>query len=213
MNISSSEELKLYAQELYRHLSPQLLQRLAKKVSFVRRTSKYSGQDLESLCVLLSKEVAVTTLNKLCSTLEASIGVLISPQGLNERFNPVAVQLLHDIPTELFQRKITAQTAISGVYPKHFRCIRVLDSTVFQLPDAFADKYGGAGGSAHTVGVKIQFECDLLSGNILHLHVGEGKENDQVYGSQCIDSLEEGDVRIGGILVTFLVSTGAISIT
>jgi len=199
MNISPSEELKLFSQELYRHLSPQLLQRLAKEVGFVRRTSKYSGQDLVSLCVWLSQEVAVTPLNKLCSTLEASTGVLMSPQGLNERFNPAAVQLLHDILTELLQRKIAAQTAISGVYTKHFRRIRMLDSTVFQLPDVFADKYGGAGGSAHTAGVKIQFECDLLSGNILHLHVGEGKENDQVYGSQCIDSLEEGDVRIGDL--------------
>lgn len=58
MNISLSEELQLFAQELYYHLSPKLLQRLAKDVGFVRRTSKYSGQDLVSLCVWLSQEVA-----------------------------------------------------------------------------------------------------------------------------------------------------------
>lgn len=193
------EQLQLFAQELHCHLSPQILHRLAKDVGFVRRTSKYSGRDLVSLCVWLSQEGAAAPLNKLCSTLEASTGVLISPQGLNERFNPAAVQLLHDILAELLQKKIAVQSSISGIHTKHFRRIRVLDSTVFQLPDSFADKYRGAGGSAHKAGIKIQFECELLRGDILHLHVGEGKENDQVYGSQCIDSLEESDVRIGDL--------------
>ncbi|WP_342047608.1 IS4 family transposase [Bacillus sp. OTU530] len=199
MNFSLSKELQLFAQELYRHLSPQILQRLARETGFVRRTSKYRGKDLVSLCVWLSQEVASVSLNQLCSSLEAATDVLISPQGLNEHFNSAAVQLLYDILTELLQKKIAAQPAISNAHTEHFRRIRVLDSTVFQLPDIFADKYGGAGGSAHKAGVKIQFECDLLSGDVLHLHVGEGKENDQVYGSQCIDSLEEGDVRIGDL--------------
>lgn len=43
------------------------------------------------------------------------------PQGLNERFNLAAVQLLHDILTELLQKKIAAQPAISGVHTEHFR--------------------------------------------------------------------------------------------
>ncbi len=198
MNFSLSTELQLFAQELYRHLSPQILQRLARETGFVHRTSKYRGKDLVSLCVWLSQEVASVSLNQLCSSLEAATDVLISPQGLNERFNSAAVQLLRDILTELLQKKIATQPAISGVHTEHFRRIRVLDSTVFQLPDIFADKYAGAGGSAHKAGMKIQFECDLLSGDALHLHVG-GKENDQVYGSQCIDSLEKDDVRIGDL--------------
>ncbi|WP_342048563.1 IS4 family transposase [Bacillus sp. OTU530] len=199
MDVSLSRELRFFSKELHRYLSPQILQRLAKDVGFVRRTSKYTGQDLVSLCVWLSQEVASAPLNQLCSTLGAVTDVLISPQGLNERFNPAAVQLLHDILTELLQGKIATQPAISGVHTEHFRRIRILDSTVFQLPDIFEDKYAGAGGSAHKAGVKIQFECDLLSGNVLHLHVGEGKENDQVYGSHCIDSLEKDDVRIGDL--------------
>ncbi len=109
MDISLSEELRLFAQELQCHLSPEILHRLAKDVGFVRRTSKYSGQDLVSLCVWLSQEVASTSLNQLCSALEAATDVLISPQGLNERFNSAAVQLLHDILTELLQKKIAAQ--------------------------------------------------------------------------------------------------------
>ncbi|RAS81026.1 IS4 family transposase [Priestia endophytica] len=196
MNLSLSDELHLFSQELQRHLSPQALQELAKEDSFVRRTSKYGGEDLLSLCVWFSQKVASTSLSQLCSQLEATTGTLMSPQGLNERFNPAAVQFLRDILTQLLRKKVAAQSRISGIYTKHFRRIRVLDSTAFQLPDAFTEAYGGAGGSAHTSGMKIQFECDLLSGEALHLHIGEGKENDQVYGSECIASLRPGDVRI-----------------
>ena len=68
MDVSLYEQLQLFAQELYRNLSPEILHRFAKDVGFVRRTSKYSGKDLVSLCVWLSQEVASASLNQLCST-------------------------------------------------------------------------------------------------------------------------------------------------
>jgi hypothetical protein len=63
MDISLSKELQLLSQELYRHLSPQTLERVAKDTGFVRQTSKYGGQDLVSLCVWLSQNVASAPLN------------------------------------------------------------------------------------------------------------------------------------------------------
>lgn len=80
------DELTLLFQELQRTLSPQALQQLAKKVGFVQRTSKYQAKDLIALCVWLSQKVGSTSLTQLCSSLESSTGVLISPEGLNQRF-------------------------------------------------------------------------------------------------------------------------------
>jgi hypothetical protein len=48
-----------------------------------------------------------------------------------------------------------------------FERIRILDATVFQLPDSFATDYQGSGGSSNTAGVKIQLEYDLLSGRLM----------------------------------------------
>ncbi len=96
MDLSLSEELHLFSQELKRYLSPQALQELAKEGSIVRRKSKYGGADLLSLCVWFSQKIASTSLSQLCSQLEAATGTLMSPQGLNERFNPAAVQFLHE---------------------------------------------------------------------------------------------------------------------
>lgn len=75
-----------------------------------------------------------------------------------------------------------------------FKRIRILDATVFQLPDAFAREYQGSGGSSNTAGVKIQLEYDLLSGQFLNVHVGPGKNNDKTYGTICLQTVEAGDV-------------------
>lgn len=91
MSREISDELTLFSQELQRSLSPQALQDLAKKVGFVQRTSKYQAKDLIALCVWLSQKVASTSLTQLCSCLESSTGVLISPEGLNQRFNPYPI--------------------------------------------------------------------------------------------------------------------------
>ena len=68
---------------LQRLLSPVVIQYIAKQVGFVQRSSKYQADELIALCVWLSQEVASTSLTQLCSRLEASTGVLMSPEGLN----------------------------------------------------------------------------------------------------------------------------------
>ncbi|MDF9759560.1 hypothetical protein OKW24_001333 [Peribacillus simplex] len=97
MNPITFSELTLFAQELQRFLSPIVLQETAKQVGFVQRSSKYQANGLIALCVWLCQEVASTSLTQLCSGLEASTGVLISPEGLNQRFNPAAVAFLRSL--------------------------------------------------------------------------------------------------------------------
>lgn len=191
-----SDELTLFSQELQRSLSPQALQELAKKVGFVQRTSKYQAKDLIALCVWLSQKVASTSLTQLCSCLESSTGVLISPEGLNQRFNPSAVKLLQHIFTSLLTQKLYNSHVLPHRYASQFQRIRILDSTTFQLPDVFASAYQGSGGSSHTAGVKIQLEYDLLSGQFLHVHSGPGKQNDRTYGSTCLQTVQTGDLCI-----------------
>lgn len=183
MNLSISEELYFFSQELHRYRSPQALEQLAKEIGFVQRKSKYRVQDLVALCVWLSQKVAHTSLAQLCSCLESSTGVLISPEGLNQRFNPSAVKLLRHVFTSLFTQKLYSSNILPHCYATRFQRIRIMDSTTFQLPDVFAPAYQGSGGSSHTAGVKIQLEYDLLSGQFMHVHSGPGKQNDRNYES------------------------------
>ncbi len=82
-----SNELNLFAQDLRDCLSPTVLQDIAKRVGFVKRASKYQANELIALCVWLSQEVGSTSRIQLCSRLEASTGVLMSAEGLNQCFN------------------------------------------------------------------------------------------------------------------------------
>lgn len=194
MNPIISNELNLFAQELQRFLSPMILQKMAKQVGFVQRASKYQSNELMALCVWLSQEIASTSLTQLCSRLEASTGVLISPEGLNQRFNPAAVSFLQEVFTFLLTQKLCATQSLSSRIISAFKRIRILDATVFQLPDPFAIAYQGSGGSSNTAGVKIQLEYDLLSGQFLNVQLGPGKNNDKTYGTICLETVEKGDL-------------------
>lgn len=75
----------------FRTRAPVVLQEIAKQVGFIQRSSKYQANELIALCVWLSQEIASTSFIQLCSQLEVSTGVLMSSEGLNQRFNPEAV--------------------------------------------------------------------------------------------------------------------------
>ncbi|KMP27701.1 transposase [Bacillus cereus] len=196
MSISVSDELQLFAQEIQSFLSPNTLRDLARDVGFVQRTSKYQAKDLIALCVWLSQSVAKTSLTQLCSCLEASTEVLISPEGLNQRFNSAAVQFLQQVLAKLLNQKFFSPRLFSSSYNSIFKRIRILDSTAFQLPDVFSSTYPGAGGCSHKAGVKIQLEYDLLSGQFLHIHTGPGKQHDRTYGSLCVPTVKANDLCI-----------------
>ncbi|EJQ94051.1 IS4 family transposase [Bacillus cereus] len=193
MSISVSDKLQLFAQEIQSLLSPNTLQNLARDVGFVQRASKYRAQDLIALCVWISQSVAKTSLTQLCSCLEASTEVLISPEGLNQRFNAAAVQFLQKVLAKLLNQKLSSAKLLSSPYTSIFKRIRVLDSTAFQLPDPFSFVYPGAGGCSHTAGIKIQLEYDLLSGQFLHIYTGPGKQHDRTYGSLCVPTVTAND--------------------
>ena len=145
MSISVSDELQLFAQEIHGLLSPNILRDFARDVGFVQRTSKYQAKDLVALCVWMSQNVATTSLTQLSSCLEASTEVLISPEGLNQRFNAAAVQFLQQVLAKLLNQKLSSSRLCSSPYTSIFKSIRILDSTAFQLPDVFSSVYPGAG--------------------------------------------------------------------
>lgn len=196
MYFSIQDELQLYSQELQRYMLPDALEQLAKNIGFVKRKSKYRAQDLVALCVWLSQNVARSSLTQLCSRLEANTGISMSPEGLNQRFNPQAVKFLQQLLAHLLHQQFCSSSKIPTLYTNYFRRIRILDSTHFQIPDKFTSTYQGSGGSGQSAGVKIQLEYDLLSGQFLHVHVGSGKHNDKTYASTCLTSLQPNDVFI-----------------
>ena len=172
------------------------LESLARKTGFVQRSSECTPQDFISLCVFSAQSVATDSLVHLCNHLDAENKLSLSTEGLNQRFNPAAVAFLKSLFSNLLQDKIGSHSPIFSQVGDNFRRIRILDSTVFQLPDEYVDPYLGYGGSAHTAGMKIQLEYELKSGDFLQVDVGLGKNNDGLYGTKRASTVEPGDLCI-----------------
>lgn len=113
MNIHQKQELSLFAEELYQYMSPATLNQLAIEAGGMKRKRKCHGHHFLSLCVWLNQQVATTSLTQLCSQLETSTGILLSPEGLNRRFNSASVAFFRTAFTILLQAKIGGLSKIS----------------------------------------------------------------------------------------------------
>ncbi|WP_103571120.1 IS4 family transposase [Bacillus thuringiensis] len=180
MNMNQKQELSLFAEELYRYMSPATLNQLAIEAGGMKRKRKCHGHHFLSLCVWLNQQVATTSLTQLCSQLETSTGVLLSPERLNRRFNSASVAFFRTVFTTLLQAKIGGVSKISHSLSAYFKRIRILDSTTFQVPDRFASTYPGAGGCSHKAGVKIE----------------PGKRSDQAYGATRTGMIQKNELYI-----------------
>ncbi|CDN33618.1 unnamed protein product [Bacillus thuringiensis DB27] len=165
-------------------------------MKFVKRKRKFSGSDLATICIWISQRVASDPLVRLCSRLHAVTGTVLSPEGLNKRFNEKSVLFLKHIFSLLLQQKVCEQTHISNQLYAHFKRIRIMDATMFQVPNTLEHIYPGSGGCAQTAGIKIQLEYDLHSGQFLNFQVGPGKNNDKTFGTECLNTLRPGDLCI-----------------
>ncbi len=190
------DELQPFAEELKRYITPVFLEELAREIGFIKRKRKFSGSDLATICIWISQRVASDSLVRLCSRLHAATGTLLSPEGLNKRLNTKAVLFLQHIFSLLLQQKICEQTQISNQLFSYFKRIRILDATVFQVPNALENIYPGSGGCAQKAGIKIQLEYDLHSGQFLKFQIEPGKNNDKTFGTECLATLRSGDLCI-----------------
>ncbi|PFQ78242.1 IS4 family transposase [Bacillus thuringiensis] len=196
MNLSIQDELQLFAEELYQYFTPSFLEELAKELDFVQRKRKFSGHDLATICVWVSQRISSDSLVRLCSQLHTATGTLISPEGLNKRFNKKAVCFLKHVFSALLKNKVCETSLILSSSIAYFQRIRILDATIFQVPKHLASVYPGSGGCAQTAGIKIQLEYDLHSGQFLNFQVEPGKNNDKTFGTECLSTLRPGDLCI-----------------
>lgn len=132
------EHLSKIRSTLHQHLTPSFLENLARELTFVQRKRKFSGHDLSTICIWISQRVASDSLVRLCSQLHAVTGTLMSPEGLNKRFNKKAVCLLKHIFSALLKNKIYETSVISSSSIAYFERIRILDATIFQVPKHLA---------------------------------------------------------------------------
>jgi hypothetical protein len=193
-NLKLDEDIKIFAEELKKCFSKEEIEEIARETGFVKRKGKIEAWEFVCLCCFMDIEVANNTLVTLCTKLSAKTGVVISNQALDQRLNQRCVEFLKKIFEKLLRQTITNNTRITSIWDEHFKRIRILDSTAFQVPEGYKNTYPGSGGCSQPSGVKIQLEYELKSGNLINVEVGAGSGSDNTFGSKLRDTIKAGDL-------------------
>jgi DDE family transposase len=152
---------------------------IARETGFVQRASKLTGERFVQTLVLAWLKDPQATREALAQ-MAASLGVSITPQGLNDRFNESAATLLHEI-LERAVSQIIAADPVAIPLLQRFSAVVLLDSTVVVLPNELASVWRGCGGRTEEnsqASVKLQVGLDLLGGRLAGPHLSDGRAHD-----------------------------------
>src|ERR1051326_5794890 len=120
--------------------------RAALDSGFVRRQSKLNGQTFVQALTFGWLHNPDATLDELSHT-TTTLGVTITPQGLDKRFGPRSATCLRQVLQSAVGRVIAADPATTDILRRFPGGVCLLDSTVVRLPDALATHWRGCGGT------------------------------------------------------------------
>jgi DDE family transposase len=167
------------SEEMHRLLTTTANQ-VACETGFVQRASKLTGAHFAQALVLGWLNNPAATLQQLAQ-MAGTVGVAISPQGIDQRFSATAATFLQ----RLVEAAVT--TVISGESTpipllQRFQGVYVLDSSTIVLPDELADVWRGSGGGngQHTrAAVRLQVQFDLATGALIGPVLQDGRAHDR----------------------------------
>lgn len=179
------------------NLSEDLLEYLAVKSGFKVRSSKITPLVFMDLLLYSASLNSDTyTLSQMGSYSFGTLGVRISKQSIDNRFNASAQSFVKAVLSHLIKNYISVPLEPS--FFSHFARVRIKDSTKFILPDFLADYYKGNGGTVHTsrAGISIQFEYDIKTSSITDLSLTDGRRNDITDAKETLDDILADDLLI-----------------
>ncbi|HXV42336.1 MAG TPA: IS4 family transposase [Anaerolineae bacterium] len=155
------------------------IERVARQTQFVQRHSKLNGQTFLQALVfgfIQKPEASLEDLAQGCHEL----GVSISAQGLDQRFNEASVRFLQT----MFQQALSSfHNKIPLAVPllQQFSCLNIVDSSVIALPAQMQTTYPGCKGKGPQASLKVQLLFEFLWGNLHQLVLQPGRQADQSF--------------------------------
>lgn len=154
-------------------------QRLGRESKFVKRRSKVDGAAFAQTCVLGWSEHPDASLSQLSQT-AASVGVAITPQGIDQRFDQQAASFLEGLLKEASHLLLGATPTTLPILAR-FAAVQIQDSSSIGLPDGLAQVWKGCGDACggHLAALKVCPCWDLLSGTLHELLLASARTPDQ----------------------------------
>ena len=148
-----------------------------KVVKFVKRKSKVDAQLFTEVLTIGSLSDGTISLERMCM-LMMERGVLISKQGLDQRFNPQATQLMKRLFSEALTQFSEEKAEVLDLL-KPFSGVRMIDSSGIELPANLKELFKGYGGGASEAGLKLQTLLNYTQGQIEELVITNARASDQ----------------------------------
>jgi len=176
-------------------LTEQKIESIAKEIGFIKHDSvKLNGWKFLDMLLFTHFNHERLSLNDLALQLHQRYGIVISKQGINNRFTHVAVRFFRAILEEVLASTLTTEQPMPIL--DKFPHVRIKDSTAFQLPSNLACQYPGCGGDASEAGIRIQFEYDYKTGRVIDLSLHPFNRNDITDARENLANIQENDLII-----------------
>lgn len=167
----------------------------AKETGFTQRQMKVTGANFCQTVVFGWLQDPEATLEALCQT-GVTVGLEITPQGLDQRFTQVASNCLYQVLQAALAETIQSKAVAIPVLQR-FNGVYIEDSSSITLPEELASVWSGCGGSgsASNGAVKLQVRWDMLHGELDGPYLTDGRTHDRV-ASTLNQPLPEGSLLI-----------------
>jgi Transposase DDE domain len=172
---------------------------LAAQTGCIQRRRKLTGATLLQTLVLGWLQQPEATLHNLAQ-MAATLGVEISPQGLDRRFTEQTASCLQQV-LEVAVAQAIASDPVAIPLLQRFTAVLIQDSSIVLLPAALAATWRGCGCADPQVAasaVKLQVRLDLLTGALQGPLLQDGRVHDLKAPTQTLD-LPLGALRLADL--------------
>jgi hypothetical protein len=172
----------------------------ARDSRFVKRQSKLTGSVFVQTLTLGWLADPQATLEQLSQT-AATLGIRVTPQGLDQRFTPEAADCLREVLAAAVGRVLTANPVAIPVLQRFGGGVCLFDSTIVRLPDALARHWPGCGRNEGPMQAAIKFQVglDLLRGTLSGPLPQAGSAKDRLGILQDDADLPEGMLHLADL--------------
>lgn len=167
---------------------------MGRKAKFNQRAGGIPGNAFAESLIFTGCGFDKHSLNDMSASLKTRHNIEVSKQGVNKRFTKNTISFFEIILSELLRKIITENPHIKEL--SHFGTVRIKDSTCFQVPECLLEYFPGSGGSASKAMVRIQFEYDAKSGEVLDLSLHAFNEQDQTDSVNTLHTIKENDLKL-----------------
>lgn len=152
---------------------------LARSTGFVQRDSKLTASVFAKTATFGWLQNPDATLSQL-TQVASSLGVSISPQGLDERFTREAADLMRQLLDAAASELVAAEPVMIPIL-RRFTAVIADDASILPLPDELAKVWQGTGERTghNQAALKIEVRSDLLTGRLQGPFLENGRASDR----------------------------------